>query len=275
MQKIPVYVISLARAPERRAAISEHLTSLGIEFEIVDAVDGRKLSAEYLASVTALGVKLSPGMIGCNLSHYELTKKLLASSADIALFLEDDARLHPSVAALLKEGANPNAFDICFLDCADRNEQGPVFYDRDDSFTLPGGFVAHRLSAGPQRTHALLVTRGASERRLEHFVPIRNAIDIYSGLPIQLRFYSIISPKAAWLSEHSIESFTSTTGKSGASAGKFAGMLEKGALYYEVRDWLTMTRPRRHLLARILKAEQVLPANRRWAPMPPSGKIMS
>lgn len=275
MQKIPVYVISLARAPERRAAISAHLTSLGIEFEIVDAVDGRALSAEYLASVTAPGVRLSPGMIGCNLSHYELSKKLIASSADVALFLEDDARLHPSAAAFLREGIDQSKFDICFLDCADRNEQGPIFYDRDDHFSLPDGFVAHRLSAGPQRTHAMLVTRNASERRLEHFIPIRNAIDIYTNIPISLRFYSIISPKAAWLSEHSIESFTSMTGKSGASTGKFLQIIEKGPLYYQVRDWVTLRRAKRHLLAWLLKSERVLPVDRRWIPMPPSGNIIA
>jgi glycosyl transferase family 25 len=274
MQKIPVYVISLARAPDRRAAISEHLTKLGIEFEIVDAVDGRALSADYLASVTAPGVKLSPGMIGCNLSHYELSKKMVAGNADVGLFLEDDARLNPSVATLLRQGIDASKFDICFLDCADRNEQGPIFYDRDDGFVMPGGFAAHRLSAGPQRTHAMLVTRSASERRLDHFVPIRNAIDIYINIPVSLRFYSVIAPKAAWLSEHSIESFTSMSGNSGASSKKLFGMIEKTSSYYVLRDWLTLTRPKRHLLAWLLKSEHVLPRGRRWIPLPPSGKIM-
>lgn len=104
MQKIPVYVISLARAPDRRPAISDHLTQLGIEFEIVDAVDGRALSEEFLASVTAPGVTLSPGMIGCNLSHFDLSKRLIASRADVALFLEDDARLDPKTAEFLSPG---------------------------------------------------------------------------------------------------------------------------------------------------------------------------
>lgn len=72
-------------------------------------------------------------------------------------------------------------------------------------FNLSGGFRAHRLSAGPQRTHAMLVTREASQRRIDYFVPIRNAIDIYSAIPVPFRFYAIITPKAGWLSEYSIE----------------------------------------------------------------------
>ena len=77
------------------------------------------------------------------------------------------------------------------------------------------------------------------------------------------------------MSEHSIESFTSPSGASGAKRGQLFGIIRKGALYYELRDWITLTRPRRHLLARILKAEHVLAADRRWSPMPPSGKIMT
>jgi glycosyl transferase, family 25 len=274
MQKIPVYVISLARAPERRRAIAEHLASIGIEYEIVEAVDGRSLSPEYLKSVTAPGVKLTPGMVGCNLSHLEVTKRQLAGKADVALFLEDDARLSPRTRDFLVRGVDASAFDICFLDCADFNVHGPVFYDRDDQFDLAGGFRAHRLSGGPQRTHAMLVTRAASESRIDHFLPIRNAIDVYSWQPSSLRFHAIIAPKAAWLSEHSIESFTSPSGRSGATREALFGIIDKGPLYYAVSDWVTLARPRRLLLAQILKSEQVLAPKRRWAPMPPSGKVM-
>ena len=119
----------------------------------------------------------------------------------------------------------------------------------------------------------MLVTREASQRRIDYFVPIRNAIDIYSAIPVPFRFYAIITPKAGWLSEYSIESFTSPTGTSGAARGALLGIFKKSSLYYRIRDWLTLTTPRRHMLARILKSEHVLASGRRWSPLPPSGKI--
>jgi len=47
MQSIPVFVISLKRSPERRAAISDHLNRLEVEYTIVDAVDGKALDPDY------------------------------------------------------------------------------------------------------------------------------------------------------------------------------------------------------------------------------------
>ena len=44
----PIFVISLARATERRADITRRLDAEGLQYEIVDAVDGRELNrADY------------------------------------------------------------------------------------------------------------------------------------------------------------------------------------------------------------------------------------
>lgn len=274
MQRIAVYVISLARAPERRRAMAEHLDRIGIEYEMVDAVDGRALSAEYVASVVAPGCDLTRGMIGCNLSHWELSKKLLASDRDVALFLEDDARLSPAAAAFIRSGVDASTFDFCFLDCEDRNWQGPIFYDPDDSIELAGGFRAHRLSAGPLKTHALLVTRAATEKRLEHMVPIRHCIDNYQGLPYSPRFYAILTPKAAWLSEHSFESFTSPSGKSGDVVPQRFAAFRHSQFYHRLREWLKLKRPRRMLLARLLKTEGVIDPEKRWIPLGSTGQVL-
>ena len=44
-QEISIFVVSLARATDRRAAMARHLQDMGLSFEITDAVDGRALSA--------------------------------------------------------------------------------------------------------------------------------------------------------------------------------------------------------------------------------------
>lgn len=274
MQQVAVYVISLARATERRRAIAAHLDSIGIEYEIVDAVDGRALSDEYRASVVAPGCVLTPGLIGCGLSHWELSKKHLASDREVALFLEDDARLSPAAAAFLKSGVDASAFDFCFLDCTDYNNYGPIFYDRDDSFELSGGFRAHRLSGGPLKTHALMVTKAATAKRIVHMVPIRHPIDIYAGLPYTPRFFAIVSPKAAWLSEYSFESSTSPSGSSGDVPPKRFAAFRQSQFYYQLREWLKLKRPRRMMIAWLLKTEGFVDPKKRWVPLGSAAQVL-
>ncbi len=272
MGQIPVYVISLLRAPERRKAITAHLDGLGLAYEVVDAVDGKTLSPDELRSVVAPGVQLHPGMIGCNLSHHEVSRRFLASGREVCLILEDDARLHTGVATMLREGIDATGFDILFLDCADRNPHGLVFYDRDDSIGLAGGFRAHRLSAGPQRTHAMLLSRSAAMRRDAHMLPIRDCIDTYDHLPLQFRFYSVIHPKAAWLSEHSLETFTSQ--QEGRVRQLSFMRFRRSMMFYRLHDLLTMKWLRRRWLVKLLASEHILDPSRRWAPLSGSASVV-
>jgi Glycosyltransferase family 25 (LPS biosynthesis protein) len=143
-QRIPVYVLSLARAAERRRAITTHLDRRAIAYEVLDGVDGRELSDEQVAELVLPEANLSRGMIGCNLSHIAAYRRLVESDRDVALVLEDDARLAADVPALLATDPDHTRFDFCLLDCLNRNYHVPVFYDLDERLTLGGGI--HRLS---------------------------------------------------------------------------------------------------------------------------------
>jgi len=62
---LPVYVISLADAEVRRANMTARLGALGIPFQFVDAIDGRRgrLPAVFDAS------EVDPSQSACTLSH--------------------------------------------------------------------------------------------------------------------------------------------------------------------------------------------------------------
>ncbi len=124
IQKIPVFVISLARAPDRRTSISQHLKSLNVDFRLVDAVDGTAMSAESRAELLAPGASLNPGEIGCYLSHINVYKIISEENIPAALILEDDARLNRRTVSLLKSGCKISGWDYCFLDCDDHNDKG-------------------------------------------------------------------------------------------------------------------------------------------------------
>ncbi len=93
----PIFVISLARATERRADISRRLDAFGISYQIMDAVDGDTLDMSSLQSRLRqdkakkyYGAPLLSGEIGCYLSHYNLWQQMVEEKIETALILEDD-----------------------------------------------------------------------------------------------------------------------------------------------------------------------------------------
>ncbi len=101
-----VYVISLRRATERRAYMQKQLTLLGLEYEIVDAVDYQEMTpAEYAEFVDPAAVAANPyltnGVLACALSHAKVSRLIAASNAKMGLVLEDDARLPDNIKKLL------------------------------------------------------------------------------------------------------------------------------------------------------------------------------
>ena len=87
---MPVYVISLARAADRRASIVERLNTAGVEYELVDAVDGATLDLKALGN-RLVNPSMTNGQIGCFLSHYNLWRRMVAEQIPAAVVLEDDA----------------------------------------------------------------------------------------------------------------------------------------------------------------------------------------
>ncbi|XP_033643048.1 procollagen galactosyltransferase 1-like [Asterias rubens] len=119
-----IYMINLKRRPERRQRIVLSLEELGIDFKIVDAVDGRALTDDDLKE---LGVDMLPGYrdpyhervltrgeIGCFLSHYFIWQEMVTEGFDKILIFEDDVRFKesfvPKIKALLQE-INVNHLD--------------------------------------------------------------------------------------------------------------------------------------------------------------------
>ena len=93
-----IFVISLARAKDRRAAMIERLNGLGAPYEIVDAVDGEAAAPALYESRLRrdifrrkYGRNMTLGEIGCYLSHYNLWRRVANENIPCALILEDDS----------------------------------------------------------------------------------------------------------------------------------------------------------------------------------------
>jgi glycosyl transferase family 25 len=91
-----IFVINLARRPDRMAAMAAQLERLGLIYERFDAIDARTadpiaLNAPF-ASQGAMA-ELTPGDKACTTSHMHLWRRIASGSESHAVILEDDVRL--------------------------------------------------------------------------------------------------------------------------------------------------------------------------------------
>ena len=104
---IQVLVISLERSLERRKRVEEQLEKTNIQWRFLNGVDGYALAnmprSYQKAKVKRLqGYELTPGEVGCYLSHIQAWKACLDKQKTTLVF-EDDFILSPKFEIVLKD----------------------------------------------------------------------------------------------------------------------------------------------------------------------------
>jgi glycosyl transferase family 25 len=160
---IPVYVLNLARSPERRAFMAEGLARAGVTPEFVRAVDGRKCRAEPRS--------LSVAETALILSHRKAWRRLLAGGADYAVVLEDDTHVGEGFSALLSADWGRLSFDLVKLETSfDR-----VWIARRG---LPlGDRTLRRLGAEHLCAAGYLISRSGARAMLAATHPLAEPVD--------------------------------------------------------------------------------------------------
>ncbi len=101
-----IFVINLARNPERLERMEKLLAAQGLQFERLEAVDGKTLKEEEIARWSQRqpdgSLCLSPSEVGCMLSHRHAWEKIAAMETGHAVILEDDIHFSAEAAAFLK-----------------------------------------------------------------------------------------------------------------------------------------------------------------------------
>lgn len=94
------FLINLDQEKERLAAADAQLKRLGIAYERIPAVYGKGLSDDVLRSAInrfrwwcAIGWPVSPGQIGCAMSHYAIYRRMIRENIPVACIFEDDVLL--------------------------------------------------------------------------------------------------------------------------------------------------------------------------------------
>ena len=115
---IPVYVINLGRAHDRRAWMESELARVGLAATFIPAIDGLKLGPKcraWLANCRG-PYRLSPGEAALIFSHRKVWRAFLAGGARHALVLEDDVHLGRDFAPLLAVDWSQWPFDVVKLE---------------------------------------------------------------------------------------------------------------------------------------------------------------
>jgi glycosyl transferase, family 25 len=120
---IPVFVISLARAPDRRAAIRARLDALGVSFTLFEAVDGHAMTEAEASRLAPRRHRLTRRMplsrteVAITASHLGVLRRVAEEGLPFACVLEDDALPDASFPAFLDPAwlAGIGPFDLLKL----------------------------------------------------------------------------------------------------------------------------------------------------------------
>jgi glycosyl transferase family 25 len=196
-RQIPVVVISLPRASERRAQCAARLSKIGVDFTFFDAVDGQQLSEMAVAQLHPrphlrdYGRPLGRGEIGCAVSHIEVIDRIAAGTDPYVCVLEDDADPAPFLRHLLDPRTliGLTEFDLLRLVVQTKRLHR--------SLVMPTGEIdGHQIVAPVHRGYLMvgqIISRAGARQMARRFTPLFAPIDnmIYRDARIALKVLEV------------------------------------------------------------------------------------
>ncbi|XP_027822172.1 inactive glycosyltransferase 25 family member 3 isoform X5 [Ovis aries] len=184
-----VFVISLARRPDRRERMLTSLWEMEVSGRVVDAVDGRMLNSSVMRT---LGVELLPGYqdpysgrtltkgeVGCFLSHYSIWEEVVTRGLAQVVVFEDDVRFESNFKGRLEQlmeevEAEKLPWDLIYLG---RKQVNP-----EEEAVVEG--LPHLVVAGYSYWTLAYVLSLAGARKLLASQPLRRMLPVDEFLPI-------------------------------------------------------------------------------------------
>ena len=233
----PIWVLNLRRSVERRARIAGHLDALGLPFEIIEGVDGRAMTAGDRAAVSnsresqrLLRRELTPGEIGCGISHLALYRKLVDEGWDEVVILEDDAIVDREFLEVLRRRESlPADWELVLL-----YHGRPQVSFWGGRRLGPVGCV--KFASVAWGTVGYLLRRSGAIKLLAHGFPVRITADQLTGGAIRtsVRLYGIDPP---CVREESFDGGGSTMPEAAALRGRWPTREELGPVWWALHRW--------------------------------------
>lgn len=174
---LPIILINLSESKGRLDRSQQELAKFNLVFERLEAVDGRKMTKAELDKLTlwdksAFFKPLSPGEVGCYLSHIAAAEKIVRENWPYALVLEDDFRLTPHfsdvISLVLRD--TPKGFHIIKLQ--GNMSGGEAIVNLSSNHKI----IRHRSI--PSQTVAQLWSLDGAKAFLNIARPLRRPVDV-------------------------------------------------------------------------------------------------
>ena len=170
------YLINLDRSTDRLEFFTRQAELLGIPFERISAVEGRRLSPEELSSAVAATFEFQPinaGEIGLFMSHKLAWQKLLASGEPHAAVFEDDAVMATTMKSVMDAiDMGVADFDVIKLETTLRQ-----VVCRKEAQPLSSGSVLQRLLSWHGGTAGYVISASCARRLLSLKEKLADPID--------------------------------------------------------------------------------------------------
>lgn len=182
---MPVFVISLATAHERRVRMRDRLDRLKVKAEFVDAIDGVRFvrsREETSRLLPHLGRALTAGEVACLESHCRVLERIATGTAASACVLEDDAVPSDAWPAVLRYLAEQPVLDLVLLGHHSAR-RSPALGALTTYRTRPlgDGIKVGQLAEFAMGAYAYVVTRRAADALRRQALPPRMPFDWVTG----------------------------------------------------------------------------------------------
>lgn len=196
-----IYMINLARRPERREKMELLFDELGLMVHHFPAVDGKQLDAQV---VQQMGISFLPGYedpyhhrpmtmgeIGCFLSHYRIWEQIVDRQLQQVLILEDDIHFEPYFkwnAQRTMEQASNTDYDLIYFG-------RKRLRDEDEPWVAGTDMLVH--AGYSYWTLGYVITLRGAEKLLAA-KPLEKLIPVDEFLPIMFNRY----PYKTWSNQY-------------------------------------------------------------------------
>lgn len=180
------YIINLKRSVKRRRDILAQAEEQGLDFEIVEAIDGGAVPPQELHKLADMAVVmrhrswLSDRTLATALSHRRAYEKFLEDGGSTALIIEDDALLFDGIAAIAQSAADvligPEIALLHYVSFAPLglSAQNSARISADTELMYP------MTLDGVGSAAAYLVTRDGAQSLVDKVIPVRSASDSWN-----------------------------------------------------------------------------------------------
>jgi glycosyl transferase family 25 len=196
--QIPVFIINLDSSPERFVHAEQQLQALGIQPQRFRGVYGKDLSPaeveacyDKAANQQYFRRSLSPGEIGCYLSHRGVWQLMVEQNLDVAIVLEDDIDVEARFAEAMAQISRLDGWDHIKLS-DDRDTPASERKSVGDGFDLVNFKRVPNCATG----YAMSLS-GARKmlQRSKFFRPVD--LDLQFGAELDLQLFSLL-PYTIW-----------------------------------------------------------------------------